>query len=168
MTTYQLYLLLLGYLTDLRCDNQDVIDALLELYKRAEKEPDKTELYFDDREICKFSCNGECTNMDVHRLINCDLYCDGYSNETCRYRDMEKKTLSEAIVKDIQVRDCLHCKHSKNGKINSTETCHECMWKNQFEKAETEEIQNCAECDNYGTRECYECKRGSLFIKKEE
>jgi hypothetical protein len=64
--------------------------------------PDKTELYFDDREICKFSCNGECTNIDVHRLINCDLYCDGYSNETCRYRDMEKKTLSEAIVKESE------------------------------------------------------------------
>ena len=65
-------------------------------------EPNKTELYFDDREICKFSYNGECTNMDVHRLINCYLYCDGYSNETCRYRNMEKKTLSEAIVKESE------------------------------------------------------------------
>lgn len=102
MTTYQLYLLLLGYLTDLKCDNQDVINALLELYKRAEKEPDKTKLHIDDREICKFSCNGECTNMDVNRLINCYFYCDGYSNETCHYRDPEKKTLSEAIVKESE------------------------------------------------------------------
>lgn len=56
-------------------------------------ESDKTELYFDDREICKFSCNGECNNMNIGTII-----CDGYSNEMCRYRDMEKKTLSEAIV----------------------------------------------------------------------
>ena len=109
MTTYQLYLLLLGYLTESKCNNQDVIDALLELYKRADsdgnhsaKELDKTELYFDDREKCKFSCNGECTNIDVYRLINCDIYCDGYTNETCHYRDMEKKTLSEAIVKESE------------------------------------------------------------------
>lgn len=68
----------------------------------------------------------------------------------------------------IQVRDCLHCKHSKNGKINSTETCHECMWENQFEKAEIGELPNCAKCDNYGTRECYECRRGSLFIKEDD
>ena len=164
MTTYQLYLLLLGYLTESKCDNQDVIDALLELYKRTEKEPDKTELYFDDSEICKFYHNGECLNMDRPDTIICD---DGH-NKKCHYCDMEKKTLSEAIVKDIQVRDCLHCKHSKNGKINSTETCHECMWENQFEKAKSVELQNCAKCDNYGTRECYECKRGSLFIKKDD
>ena len=59
-------------------------------------EPDKTELYFDDREICKFSCNGECTNMNI-----CTVNCDGYS-EPCYYRDMEKKTLSEAIVKESE------------------------------------------------------------------
>lgn len=56
-------------------------------------ESDKTELYFDDREICKFSCNGECTNMNIGTII-----CNGY-NENCRYCDLEKKTLSEAIVK---------------------------------------------------------------------
>ena len=97
MTTYQLYLLLLGYLTDLKCDNQDVIDVLLELYKRAEKEPDKTELYFDDREKCKFSCDGVCYNMAWPYT----KVCDGYS-EKCHYRDMEKKTLSEAIVKESE------------------------------------------------------------------
>lgn len=96
MTTYQLYLLLLGYLTDLKCDNQDVINALIELYKRAEKEPDKIKLHIDDREICKFSCNGECTNMNIGTII-----CDGYS-DPCYYRDMEKKTLSEAIVKESE------------------------------------------------------------------
>ena len=95
MTTYQLYLLLFGYLTDLKCDNQDVIDVLVELYKRAEKEPDKTKLHIDDREICKFTCNGVCSNMDMDWIVTCDGY-----NESCRYRDMEKKTLSEAIVKE--------------------------------------------------------------------
>ena len=96
MTTYQLYLLLLGYLTDLKCDNQDVIDALLELYKRAEKEPDKIRLHIDDREICKFSSDRVCTNMN-NLVVNCDGY-----NENCPYRDMEKKTLSEAIVKESE------------------------------------------------------------------
>jgi len=61
------------------------------------KEQNTTELYFDDSEICKFYHNGECTNMNI-----CTVVCDGYSNETCRYRDMEKKTLSEAMVKESE------------------------------------------------------------------
>lgn len=60
--------------------------------------PDKTELYFDDREKCKFCCDGTCTNMD---RIGCIVLCDGY-NENCHYRDPEKKTLSEAIVKESE------------------------------------------------------------------
>ncbi len=116
MTTYQLYLLLLGYLTDLKCDNQYVIDALLELYKRADsngiitkqennhsiKEFDKIKLYFNDHEVCKFYCNGECANMNRIDTIICD---DGHYNEhykRCPYRDPEKKTLSEAIVKESE------------------------------------------------------------------
>lgn len=97
MTTYQLYLLLLGYLTELKCDNKDVINTLLELYKRAEKESNKTKLYFDDREICKFTCSGACSNMNIPLVVNCDGY-----NKNCHYRDMEKKTLSEAIVKESE------------------------------------------------------------------
>lgn len=59
------------------------------------KEPDKTELYFDDREICKFYCKGECTNINIPEIVNCDGYSD-----SCYYRDSEKKTLSEAIIKE--------------------------------------------------------------------
>lgn len=61
-------------------------------------EPDKTELYFDDCEACKFYRNGECLNMDRPDTIICD---DGHNNK-CYYRDPEKKTLSEAIVKESE------------------------------------------------------------------
>ena len=47
--------------------------------------------------------------------------------------------LEEWFTECIQVRDCLHCKYSKNGKINSHETCHECMWENQFEPIEQDD-----------------------------
>ena len=60
-------------------------------------ELDKTELYFDDREICKFSRDGVCTNMNVPKIVNCDGY-----DENCHYCDMEKKTLSGAMVKESE------------------------------------------------------------------
>ena len=57
---------------------------------------ESTELYFDDREMCKFCASGACYNANSPYTI-----CDGY-DETCRYRDMEKKTLAEAIVKESE------------------------------------------------------------------
>ena len=67
------------------------------VYTDKTDEPDKTELYFDDREICKFSCSRVCSNMNIPWVVTCDGY-----NENCHYRDMEKKTLSEAIVKESE------------------------------------------------------------------
>lgn len=81
-----------------RCEDRikKAIQETVGLGYPATDEPDKTELYFDDREICKFCLNGECTNMNI-RTENCDGY-----DETCHYRDMEKKTLSEAMVKESE------------------------------------------------------------------
>lgn len=31
-------------------------------------------------------------------------------------------------------RKCASCKHSNNGECAYTETCHECMWENQYEQ----------------------------------
>lgn len=32
-----------------------------------------------------------------------------------------------------QDRRCDSCEHSRDGKINDTETCHECMWDSKYE-----------------------------------
>ena len=34
-------------------------------------------------------------------------------------------------------RDCKNCANSKDGHINATETCHECMWENRFVSKQT-------------------------------
>ena len=82
----------------------------------------------------KFYERTEEFNNRKHKL--CELR-NSFELDLCKecYSELE-----EWFTGCIQVRDCLHCKHSKNGKINSTETCHECMWENQFEKDETEDI----------------------------
>lgn len=85
-----------------RCEDRikkAIQEAVGLVYPATDKtdESDKTELYFDDREICRFCFNGECTNMNIPWVIDCDGH-----NETCHYSDLEKKTLSEAIVKESE------------------------------------------------------------------
>ena len=64
------------------------------------------------------------------------------------------------------VRNCPECKHSKNGKIQCSETCHLCMWENQFEKAEKVEV-CCSNCKYAGTAHdeepCINCNHYSLW-----
>lgn len=39
----------------------------------------------------------------------------------------------EALKQEPQAeRDCMNCDNSKDGHIDTTETCHNCMWESQF------------------------------------
>ena len=54
-------------------------------------------------------------------------------------------------------RDCKTCKHSNNGKIAGTETCHECMYNSQYEEKN---------CDNCQYKDKLDAK--CLFCDKEQ
>lgn len=55
------------------------------------------------------------------------------------------------------IRVCLTCKNSDDGRIADTETCHKCMWNNQYEPKQIEK--SCDTCehlyvDKCGTERC--------------
>ena len=54
------------------------------------------------------------------------------SEELSKEIDPEPKFIAKADGTIEQIRDCKTCTHSKDGKSNTTEKCHDCMWVSNY------------------------------------
>ena len=101
----------------------------------------------DKRIIARFNMDNIAgwAEMPAERLkgnMNLQKYVEHYDKAPCFYDDVLNKVdihFKKQMEKDLSIRECETCKHSKNGHVNATETCHECMWESEYEPKEDKE-----------------------------
>ena len=84
--------------------------------------------------IKKLCYNGALTERERDRILKA-LDQENVIQQMRDATEEERKSVKDytANMCTTQDRLCDSCEHSRDGNINDTETCHECMWDSKYE-----------------------------------